>query len=67
MNLYCVFQGDKYIVGRFHKKKDAINYMIDCWFDGMENLKVKTMTGEEYTEYMEEWLKNDKIQKRTNK
>ena len=61
MNLYCVFQDDKYIIGRFHKKKDAISYMIDCWFDGMENLKVKAMTGEEYIKYMEEWLKNDKI------
>lgn len=67
MNLYCVFQGDKYIVGRFHNKKDAIDHMIDCWFDGMENLKIKTMTNEEYTKYIEEWLKNDKIQKRTNR
>ena len=67
MNLYCVFQDDKYIVGRFHKKKDAIDCMIDCWFDGMENLKIKTMTGEEYIKYMEEWLKNDKIQKGTNR
>ena len=40
---------------------------IDCWFDGMENLKIKTMTNEEYIKYMEEWLKNDKIQKRTTK
>ena len=67
MNLYCVFQNDEYIVGRFLKKKDAINYMIDCWFDGMENLKVETMTGEEYIKYMEKWFKNDKIQKRTDK
>lgn len=67
MNLYCVFQDNKYIIGRFHNKKDAIDCMIDYWFDGMENLKIKTMTGKEYTKYMEEWLKNDKIQKRTNR
>lgn len=30
MNLYCVFQNDEYIIGRFLKKKDAINYMINC-------------------------------------
>ena len=54
MNLYCVFQKDD-LIGCFLNKKKAINYMIDCWFDGMENvhIRIMTMTLKEY----EEWIK----------
>ena len=62
MKLFCVFQKD-YLIGRFRSKKEAINYLIDCWFDGMENVYIRVMTPEEYEKWVQEekkkWL--DKI------
>ena len=59
MKLFCVFQKDN-LIGCFLDKKKAINHMIDCWFDGMENVYIQTMTMT-LKEY-EEWIKtNDKI------
>ena len=37
--LYCVFSG-KEIIGRFKSRDKAVNYLLDCWFDGMEKVKM---------------------------
>lgn len=57
--LYCVFNSEGDIVGRFKKKEKAINYLIDRWFDGHENEKVKEMTKEEYLKYTEQLIKGE--------
>ena len=50
--LYCVIRPNGDIIGRFTNKKRAIDYMIDCYFDGYdEKIVVKTMTTEEYLDY----------------
>lgn len=43
IKLFCVFQKDE-LIGVFFNKKKAINHMIDCWSDGMENIHIQTMT-----------------------
>lgn len=56
--LYCVFQG-KEIIGRFKSKDRAINYLLDCWFDGIEKVTMRPMTKEKYQEYMKKMLDNE--------
>lgn len=55
MKLYCVFQAEE-IIGRFRTKEKAIDYAIDCWFDGRENIKVKTLTETEYLNYTRKFI-----------
>jgi len=55
MTLYCVFKNEE-IIGRFIKERSAINYMIDCYSNGIKELTMKVMTGEEYKKYMEKYL-----------
>ena len=57
MMLYCVFCKNE-IIGRFHKRDTAIEYLIQCWVDGYNYLKLKEMTSEEYVSYMEFLIKN---------
>lgn len=54
--LYLVMYRNN-IIGRFKDNKEkAINYMIDCWFDGLENVTLKAVTKEEYLEMKKEYL-----------
>lgn len=54
--LYLVLYHDR-IIGRFKDNKEkAINYMIDCWFDGLDDVTLKTATKEEYLEMKKEYL-----------
>lgn len=58
--LCCVFYKNE-LIGRFHKKEKAIQYLMDrCWFDDddMNNVSIKTMTKEEYYEYCRKMLDN---------
>ena len=50
--LYCVVNGTE-IIGCFKNKDEAVSHMIDCWFDGIEKVKVCPMTEKEYQKYME--------------
>ena len=56
--LYCVFF-EKEIIGRFHRKGDAINYLFDCWMNGRKNVTMRVMTKEEYKNYMKNLLTNE--------
>lgn len=53
--LYCVFNG-KEIIGRFKNRDKAVSYLLDCWFDGIEKVKMRPMIEEEYQKYMKEML-----------
>ena len=53
--LYCVFN-NKNIIGRFKREDKAIKYMMDCQFNGMNKVKIKSMTKEEYLTYMKKML-----------
>lgn len=55
--LYYVFSG-KEIIGRFKSRDKAVSYLLDCWFDGMEKVKIHPMTEEEYQKYMKKMLDN---------
>ena len=50
--LYCVIDSYGEIIGRFKSYKKAVDYFLNCWFDGMDNVKIKVMTKEEYQNYM---------------
>ena len=39
------------IIGRFIDKTRALNYMIDYYFDGYDEVIIKIMTVEEYIKY----------------
>ena len=56
--LYCIFFGNE-IIGRFRRKEKAINYLIDCWMDGKEKVTMRSMTKEEYQNYMKNLLTNE--------
>lgn len=53
--LYCVVNGTE-IIGCFKNKDEAVSHMIDCWFDGIEKVKVCPMTEKEYQKYMKKML-----------
>lgn len=59
MKLYCVFRTEE-IIGRFRTKEKAMNYAMDCWFDGYENIKVKTLTETEYLNYTKKLIDKSK-------
>ncbi len=54
--LYCVFNTDKEIIGRFKSHKKAIDYITDCNFNGIKT-ELKQMTEKEYINFMEKILK----------
>lgn len=56
--LYCVFF-EKEIIGRFLRKGDAINYFFGCWMNGRKNVTMRSMTKEEYQNYMKNLLTNE--------
>ncbi len=56
--LYCVFNSHGDIIGRFKTYERAIDYFLDCWFDGMDKVKIKKMTKEEYLTYMKNLIDN---------
>lgn len=45
--LYIVFK-NKHIYDKFHTKEEAIDYLMDLWFDGIEGAKIKKITVDEY-------------------
>ncbi len=58
--LYCVINTSGDIIGRFTNKERAVDYMIDCYFDGYdEKISIKAMTAEEYLIYTKKLI--DKI------
>ena len=57
MYLYCVFY-KKEIIGRFRRKEKAIEYLVDCWHNGMNHVFMKTMTKEEYEKYCKKMIDN---------
>lgn len=44
--MFIVYKKEK-IFGHFIRKKDAINYMLDLFFDGVDGLKIKEVTLDE--------------------
>ena len=56
MKLYCIFYKED-IIGRFRRKEKAIEYLMDCWLNGMDNASMKIMTKEEYINYCKKGLK----------
>ena len=42
--LYCVFNTDKEIIGRFKSHKKAIDYITDCNFNGIKT-ELKQLLG----------------------
>ena len=49
--IYCVMTKKGEIIGRFIDKTRALNYMIDYYFDGYDEVIIKIMTVEEYIKY----------------
>lgn len=57
--IYCVMIENGDIMGRFINKKHAIDYMMNCYFDGYEVI-IKTMTPKEYLKYTKKLIDNTK-------
>ena len=60
MFLYCVFNG-KEIIGRFKNSNKAVKYRRDCESNGMKEIRICSMTIEQYYEYMEKYLSYSKF------
>lgn len=44
--MYLIVTKEGHILKHYKNKEKAIKYMIDCWFDGMDGVKI--MTKKEY-------------------
>lgn len=44
--MFIVYKKEK-IFGHFIRKNDAINYMMDLFFDGLDGVKIKEVTLDE--------------------
>ena len=40
--MYLVITKNGHILKRYKNKEKAIDYMINCWFDGMDGVKIIT-------------------------
>ena len=40
--MYLVVTKNGHILKRYKNKEKAIDYMINCWFDGMDGVKIVT-------------------------
>jgi hypothetical protein len=59
--LWIVYEKDK-IVGCFHSKKRATDFMMDLWFgfDGMGNVKIKEISLDEYRKMCYNQIKKER-------
>ena len=57
--LYLVVTKSGKIRGRFKSKDKAVDYLMDCWFDGINSVKLKTVTEEEYEAMAKKEIKNE--------
>lgn len=54
--IYLVYHKNR-IIGRFKSHEKALDYLLDCYFDGLENLSIKNLTLEEYENLKKKNLK----------
>lgn len=58
--MYCIFDSEGNIIGRFKDYYRAVSYLVECENEGMnmEGIAMQKMTKEEFYEYMENLIKN---------
>ena len=57
--MYCVFNSEGDIIGRFKMYNRAIEYVLKCKKNrDREDLKIQEMTKEEFYKYVENLIKN---------
>lgn len=48
MEVIWIVYKKEHIYGEYHTKEKAVDYMMDLWFDGVEGVKIKKITIDEY-------------------
>ena len=57
--LWVVYKRDR-MIGCFHSKEKATNYMMDLWFDGVENVRIKKVSLDEYKKMCYNQIKKER-------
>jgi hypothetical protein len=57
--LWVVYKRDR-MIGCFHSKENATNYMMDLWFDGVENVRIKKVSLDEYRKMCYNQIKKER-------